>query len=83
MVQLFRQKYCLSDAATDDLLHMLGAVFLPPQHEFPTTIWSFRKAVEKNSCLNVTFKSTDNNFVIYDGAKQLEAIVSGMLKKTF
>lgn len=77
MVQLFRQKYRLSDAALDDLLHMLGSVFLPSGHTFPATIWSFRKAVAKNSCLDVVFTSPDNKFVIYDARKQLETIVEG------
>ena len=82
MVQLFQQKYRLSDAATDDLLHMIGNVFLPPNHAFPATIWSFRKAVDKNSCLDVIYSSPDDNFVIYDARKQLEAIVTGFMHIT-
>ena len=79
IVQLFRQKYRLSDAALDDLLHTLGSVFLPGEHTFPMTMWSFREVVEKNSCLDVVFTSPDNKFVIYDARKQLETIVAGII----
>jgi hypothetical protein len=73
LLQLYRQKHGLSDAAFGMLLDMLKHAILPEGNTLPRTLRSFNKEMQKLSSRKVIFRG--ENFIIYDVRPQLTKIL--------
>lgn len=78
ILQIYRQRHGLTDAAFQDILYLMHNFILPDGHALPLDLRTFNKRLENECPQKVIYRN--KNYIVYSIREQLTEILESKVK---